>query len=136
MNKKLAALTLGLALTLSSCGLMPPDYDSGEYMVFARLETHARFLANECDDSDAVRARLAKMHFDAELLQTYTFFLPRNSDVFEISKIMAEDVREMDSRYADGEAPNITYCKLKSKQFVTKARRALEAVGKLQTVTK
>lgn len=134
MKSNLVALTLSLALTLGGCSLLPPDYDSGEYMIFSRLETSARFLANECDDTAAVRARLASMHYDAELLQTYTFFLPRNSDTFEISKILSEDVREMDSRYADGEAPSVTYCKLKSKQFVTKARRALEAVGKLKTV--
>jgi hypothetical protein len=124
---------LALVVILSGCSLLPPNYDNNEYMQFARLETHSRFLREECVDPVLVRNRLDLMLFDAELLNSYSFFLPRNSEIFEISKILATDVREMMDRYDDGEAPSITYCKIKSKAFTTKARRALESIGDMQT---
>ena len=73
------------------------------------------------------------MAWDAELLTSYSFFLPRNSEIFEISKILADDVREMIDRYDDGEVPSVTYCKIKAKAFTTKARRALVSIGDMQT---
>lgn len=125
--------TLAIVLVLSGCSLLPPNYDNNEYMQFAKLETHSRFLREECVDPVLVRNRLDKMLWDSELLNSYSFFLPRNSEIFEISIILADDVREMMARYDDGEAPSITYCKIKSKAFTTKARRALESIGDMQT---
>jgi len=132
MKTKVLSL-LAVVLIVSGCSLLPPNYDNNEYLQFARLETHSRFLREECVDPILVRNRLDQMLWDAELLNSYSFFLPRNSDIFEISKILAEDVREMMARYDDGEAPSITYCKIKSAAFTTKARRALESIGNMQT---
>ena len=132
MKTKVLSL-LAVVLIVSGCSLLPPNYDNNEYLQFARLETHSRFLREECVYPILVRNRLDQMLWDAELLNSYSFFLPRNSDIFEISKILAEDVREMMARYDDGEAPSITYCKIKSKAFTTKARRALESIGNMQT---
>jgi len=86
----------------------------------------------ECVDPVLVRKRLDLMLFDSEHLNSYAFFLPRNSEVFEISKILAVDVEEMMERYDDGEAPSPVYCKIKSKAFTAKARRALETIGGMQ----
>jgi len=122
-----------VVLLVSSCAsLLPPAYDNNEYFLFSKLETHSRFLRAECPFPEQVRDRLDLMLFDSEHLNSYTFFLPRNSDIFEISKILAVDVREMMDRYDDGEAPSTVYCKIKSKAFTAKARRALESIGNMQ----
>ena len=116
---------------LLSCSILPPKYDANEYMILAQLETHSRFMKTECSDPIKVRARLDDMMFNVELLSTYAFFLPRNSETFEISKILVEDIQEMSERYDDGDAPSTTYCKLKSRTFIEKARRVLTSIGKL-----
>jgi hypothetical protein len=121
-----------IMLILSGCSLLPPKYDNNEYMQFAKLETHSRFLREECSDPMLVKVRLDQMLWDAELLNSYAFFLPRKSDIFDISVILTQDVREMVKRYNTGENPSITYCKIKSKVFTTKARRALDTIGNLQ----
>lgn len=128
-------LTVFAVVILAGCStIFPPNYDNNEYYIFARLETHSRFLRNECSDAELVKARLDKMLFDAELLNSYSFFLPRNSEIFEVSKILATDVREMLQRYQGEKPPSVTYCKIKSKAFTTKSRKALETVGNLQGV--
>lgn len=124
-------LILLIAILASGCSLIPPSYDNNEYLQFAKLETHARFLHTECSDPVKVRARLNEMHFEVEVLTSYSFYLPRNSDIFEVTKILTQDVKEMSKRYDDGNAPSSMYCKLKSKTITTKARRALVSVGKL-----
>ncbi len=124
---------LAVVVFVSACAsLLPPTYDNNEYFLFSKLETHSRFLRLECPDPKQVRDRLDLMLFDVEHLNSYTFFLPRNSEVFEISKILAIDVREMMDRYDNGEAPSTVYCKIKSKAFTAKARRALESIGNMQ----
>jgi len=125
---------LAITMLVSSCAsFLPPSYDNNEYFLFSKLETHSRFLRLECPFPEQVRNRLDLMLFDSEHLNSYAFFLPRNSEIFEISKILAVDVREMMDRYEDGEAPSTVYCKIKSKAFTTKARRALETIGNMQT---
>lgn len=125
---------LATVMLVSSCAsFMPPSYDNNEYFLFSKLETHSRFLRKECVDPVLVRNRLDLMLFDSEHLNSYAFFLPRNSEIFEISKILAVDVEEMMERYDDGEAPSPVYCKIKSKAFTAKARRALETIGNMQT---
>ena len=133
MKLKKLYLLAAVMLVASCSSFMPPAYDNNEYFLFSKLETHSRFLRKECVDPVLVRARLDLMLFDSEHLNSYAFFLPRNSEIFEISKILAVDVEEMMERYDDGEFPSPVYCKIKSKAFTTKARRALETIGNMQT---
>ena len=123
-----------LLVTLSGCAsILPPDYDNNEYYILARLETHSRFLRDECPYPKQVKQRLYTMLFDAELLNSYAYFLPRNSETYEISKILRDDVAEMQKRYDSEKQPSITYCKMKSKLFTAKARRIMESTANIKT---
>lgn len=124
--------SLALILILASCSVMPPKYDNNEYYTLVKLETHSRYLQNECKNPLIVQGRLTKMLWEAEVLNSYAFFLPRNTEIYEISKILVEDVTEMKQRYNDKPFPSISYCTIKSKTFTAKARRALEAIGQLE----
>ena len=126
-------IVLYVCFLLIGCSLIPPKYDNNEYYILARLETHSRFLKDECLSPNKVKNRLATMIFDAKLLNSYAFFLPRNSEVFEISKILEQDVTEMIARYKQ-QPPSSTYCKLKAAIFTKKARRALQSIGNLQSI--
>ncbi len=132
MQKHITALVVASALFLASCGLIPPKFDENEYLLLSRLESHARMLHDECPKPDKVRVRIHQLVEDAEVLTTYTFYIPKNTEVFEISKILRDDTREFEDRYADGKTPSITYCRLKAQTFITKVRDTLKAVGQKQ----
>ena len=133
MKKTITILVAAAFLLLTSCAaIMTPKFDENEYLLLSRLETHARMLHDECPDPDQVRVRIHQLVEDAEVLTTYTFYIPRNTEVFEISKILRDDTREFEDRYADGKVPSITYCRLKAQTFIKKVRETLEAVGQKQ----
>lgn len=128
MKKMIAGLVLVLAIT--GCAL-PQKYDNNEYELLARLETTVRLMSDDCDDPQLVTNRLPVLINDAELLHTYTFYIPKNTEVFDMATILRDDVREFETQYEKGEAKPL-YCKLKTKAFLTKVRRSLEAVAKKQ----
>ncbi len=127
--KALTSIIVVAAIFIAGCNMFPPKFDENEYLLLSRLETHARMLHDECSEPDQVRARIHQLVEDAEVLTTYTFYIPKNTEVFEISKILRDDTREFERRYADGKEPSITYCRLKAQVFIEKVRATLEAVG-------
>jgi len=133
MRKTIRTLVIASVIFLVGCAaILTPKFDENEYLLLSRLETHARMLHDECSNPDQVRTRIHQLVEDAEILTTYTFYIPRNTEVFEISKILRDDTREFEKRYADGKTPSITYCKLKAQTFIDKVRSTLEAVGQKQ----
>ena len=124
--KKFTALFFVLLLT--SCSLIPQQYDNNEYELLARLETNVAIINEKCDDEAFVESRLFDLEYDAKLLHTYTFYTPSNVDVYNIVDILKQDVLEFKHQYEKDEATP-TYCTLKTKLFLQKVRSALEAVG-------
>ena len=120
-----------LTLWLAGCAYLTPpqEYDNNEYELLARIETHVTMIRENCDDPQFVESRLPDLEFDARLLHAYTFHIPRNTEVFQIAEILKDDALQIKAQYDKGKA-NPTYCKLKTKLFVEKVRRALEAVAK------
>lgn len=127
MTKTIASLLFAAVLT--ACSLLPQAYDNNEYQLLAQLETHIQLISEHCSDPSVVRTYIPDLVYDAELLNTYTFYIPKNTEVFKMSTILRDDVRQFEKRYQDG-APSPAYCSLKSKTFLIKVRTALEAVAK------
>lgn len=115
-------------IALSGCTLTP-TYDNNEYELLARLETSIRLIQEDCGVREKVVQRLPVVVSDAELLHTYTFYIPKNTEVFEIATILRDDIRQFESHYEKGTDSPI-YCKLKTKTFLEKVRLSLEAVAK------
>lgn len=126
MKKKI--LSIALVIGLTGCA-MPQVYDNNEYGLLAGLETSVRLTQEDCGDNEAIANAIPALVREAELLTTYTFYIPKNSDVYEMSKILRDDIREFEAQYEKGDG-NPLYCKLKTKQFIIKARDVLETVGK------
>lgn len=131
MKKILISMTV--ALFLMGCQLFPQVYDNNEYELLARLETSVRLIQDDCKDADKVIEQLPTLIADAELLHTYTFYIPRNTEVYEMVNILRDDVREFEAQYEKGKG-NQLYCKLKTKAFLLKVRRSLEAVAKKKRI--
>ena len=131
MKKIIISLTLALAIT--GCSLFPQFYDNNEYELLARLETSVQLIGENCSNNETVREFLPRLVYDAELLHTYTFYIPANTEVYQMAELLKKDVREFETQYKKGE-PKSLYCKLKSKTFLIKVRRALEAVAKKKRI--
>lgn len=127
MKKLMISLTL--VVFLAGCSVLPQVYDNNEYELLARLETTVRLMQDDCAERDIILGELPRLIHDAELLHTYTFYIPRNTDVYKMVNILRDDVREFEAQY-EKNADNPLYCKLKTKAFLTKVRRSLEAVAK------
>lgn len=126
-------LLLLTTMSLMGCSLIsPPAYDNNEYYFFAELETHARFLIDECDTPIKAKARLETMLFRSETLQTYSYFLPHNTEMYGTSKIINKQLHEISVRYNAEKPPSVVYCKLKSKTLIKEIRRILIASGHLE----
>lgn len=127
MKKLLIVATLTMFLV--GCSLIPQKYDNNEYELLARLETSAVLINQNCDDEQTVKSLIPALEYDALLLHTYTFYTPRNTDVYEIVDILKGDVLEFKNQYEKGKGTK-TYCSLKSELFLKKVRTALEVVAK------
>lgn len=113
--------------------MLPQAYDNNEYELLARLETTVRLIHDDCDDVEKVTAKLPALIHDAELLHTYTFYIPRNTEVYKMANILRDDVREFEAQYNKSEATPL-YCRLKTRAFLIKVRRSLEAVGQKKRI--
>lgn len=131
MTRTIVSLVFALALT--SCSLLPQVYDNNEYQLLAQLETRIQLVNEQCSDTDTVRSHIPHLVYDAELLHTYTFYIPKDTEVFEMSTILRDDVRQFEERYQNG-VPSLAYCKLKTKTFLLKVRTALKAVAKKKRI--
>lgn len=126
MKKLLIPLIIVFAV---GCSTGATKYDNNEYELLARLETTVRLMQEDCPTRELVIGQLPTLIADAELLHTYTFYIPRNTEVFGMVKILRDDIREFEQQY-NKNTDNPLYCKLKTKAFLAKVRRSLEAVGK------
>lgn len=113
---------------LTACSMVPQYYDNNEYELLARLETTVRLMQDDCSNPTVVNSMLPTLIADAELLHTYTFYIPRNTEVYQMADILRDDVRQFEAQYDSG-GRNHLYCKLKTKTFLVKVRRVLEAVA-------
>lgn len=129
MKRFYLPLIFTLSLTVASCSMVPQYYDNNEYELLARLETSVELISRSCADEEEVLKFMSTLLYNAELLDTYTFYIPRNTEVYEMAKILNEDVQEFKAQYDQGKATSL-YCKLKSKAFLAKVRTALESVAK------
>lgn len=128
------AIILLFAFLIVGCSsLLPQHYDPNEYELLARLETTVRLIQEDCSQPEKVTNKLPVLIADAELLHTYTFYIPRNTEVYKMANILKDDVREFKAQYEKGKG-NALYCKLKTKTFLIKVRRALTAVAKKQRI--
>lgn len=107
---------------------MPAQYDNNEYELLARLETSITLINENCNDPEYVKGEIDRLEYDARLLETYTFHIPRNTETFEIAKILREDVAEMKEQYDSGRA-SVTYCDIKTKLIKEKLDTALDVVA-------
>lgn len=118
-----------LALTLlSGCSVLPSRYDNNEYELIARLDTTVSFIQENCDDETYVKEKLDTLHYDARLLETYSFYIPMNTTTFEMAKIFKDDVEEMKAQYDKG-AASPQYCNIKTGLMKDKIETALGVVG-------
>ena len=123
-NRITALLLLGLA----GCAMIPQQYDNNEYELLARLEARTVIINENCDNEDVVKSHIEALDFDARTLHSYTFYIPRNTEVFEIAEILKNDTKEFKDQYDAGKG-NATYCGLKTKIFLKKVRDTMEAVA-------
>lgn len=129
--KRLIVLTTVLILTGCSW-FSPPAYDNNEYFFFAELETHSRFLVDECPYPELAKKRIEAMMFRSETLQAYSYYLPHSSELYGSSKIINTQLVEMRARYFGEVPPSEVYCKLKAKTLIKEIRRILTTAGRLQ----
>lgn len=80
-----------------------------------------------CDSNDAVKKLLPRLRTTAEILDLYTANIPRDSDVHNTTKILLNDVKEMQSFYNKG--TNKDYCSIKTELLLEKTAAILKAVG-------
>ncbi len=128
MNKVILAMVLTLGLT--SCSLFPTEYDNNEYEMLARLEANVSMIHEDCS-TEFVNERTPMLEYDVRTLHSYTFYIPRNTEVFNIINILKQDVLEFKKQYDIGKG-NKTYCKLKTKIFLEKVRDTMKAVANKQ----
>lgn len=114
----------------AGCSLLPPEYDNNEYELLARVEATARVINQRCDNTEYVRQKIHTLVDDAEVLYTYSFYIPRNTEVFQIAEILRDDARQIEKQYNEGQ-PSEIYCKLKTRAIVDKTMQALETIGNL-----
>ena len=127
MKRLIAAIALTLALT--GCGLLPATYDNNEYLLLSRLEANVVMINEVCGNAELVESRIPDLEYDVRTLHSFTFYIPRNTDVYEIVDILKGDVIEFKEQYEKGKG-NKTYCTLKTKIFLEKVRSTMEAVAK------
>lgn len=124
-----------LLVFCSGCALWtPPRFDNNEYLVFAQLETHARFLVEECSDNTLAKKRIQLLLFESETLQTYSYYLPHSSELYVSSKIINKQIVEFKNRYNNEVPPSVVYCKIKTKTLIKELRRILTTAGQLEVV--
>ena len=132
-------LLASVVILLSACGGVKhaqyqDRFKDTEYYILAQIETHSRILSTECKDEYAVRERLKDIHFQLELLSTYSFFLPEETNTYKISQLIVDDVKAMQTRYDTRDTePSLMYCKVKSKVIMMKTRKVLETFGIIWT---
>ena len=124
--KTIAAIALTLWLT--GCGLLPATYDNNEYLLLAQLEANTVMINKSCDDNAYVESRIPDLEYDVRTLHSFTFYIPRNTDVYDIVDILQGDVLEFKEQYEKGKG-NKTYCTIKTKIFLEKIRETMEAVA-------
>lgn len=115
-------------LLLTGCSLTPV-YDNNEYELLARLETSVRLAQEKCSNPNSIRNMLSYMVRDSEVLHTYTFYIPNNTEVYKVATILRDDIREFEKQYNNNEATP-TYCKLKTGVFLDKVRDTLSTVAR------
>jgi len=125
MKLKIVLLSL---VFLAGCAVLPADFDNNEYELLTRLETSAAIMNENCNDRDVVVSYLAIFEYDARLLHTYSFYLPKNTEVFGIAEILKNDTIEFTQQYVE-QKDTPTYCNLKTKTFLEKVRTALKSVA-------
>ncbi len=121
-------IALLTATLITGCSLLTPAYDNNEYELLAKLETSVRLAQEHCSNEEVLLKYLPMVVMDAELLTTYSFYIPRNTEVYETAVILRDDVREFEAQYRQGKG-NKLYCELKTKLFLKKVRAVLEVVG-------
>lgn len=125
-------LACGLSVIVSCGWMTPPPFDTTEYALLVELETHARFLETECANSNYAEMRLNDMLFIAEQLNTYTYYLPDNEELYEATLVVVEDVEQMSEKYTATETPSVGYCQMKTKIILANVHTILETLGKLK----
>ena len=121
---------------MSGCSFFaPPRFDNNEYFFFVELETHARYLVDECSNVSLVGKRMTTMRLRSETLQTYSYYLPRRSELYNSSNLINKQIVELAARYnKDTPPPSTAYCTIKAKILIKELRRILTTAGKLQEV--
>jgi len=128
MNKIL--LTVLLTITLSACSLFPAKYDNNEYQMLVNLVVSTEELLLSCNgNGEITKALLPQLQKDARALEIYTKYSPRNKNVNNVAKILADDIREI-IRHYKRKGHSKSYCGIKADFLHQKALRILEAVGK------
>ena len=128
-NIKLIIFATILVLLSGCASFFPAEYDNNEYYILAKLETDVKLVKEMCAVSQqAVENEILGLVRSAELLHTYTFYIPRNTDVYNMATILKNDIREFEKNYAEGKG-NTLYCKLKTSVFLKKVRITLKAVA-------
>lgn len=124
-----------IALLLSGCSwFTPPTFDNNEYLLFAEIETHARFLVNDCDSGTTTTKRIHQLLFRSETLQTYSHYRLNNSELHTSSATLNKQIVELVARYRTEPYPSPTYCKIKARILVMESRNLLKTIGKLQGI--
>lgn len=123
---KTLILSLALMITITGCSL--PLYDNNEYELLSRLETTVTLINENCSDEEVVKSYLPTLEYDSRLLHTYSFYIPQNTNTYEMVDILKGDIVEFMNQYKKGEATPF-YCKMKTQLFTNKVRIALDAVG-------
>lgn len=109
--------------------MLPQRFDNNEYELLSHIETKVRLVQDVCSEDARVKSALRPLVYDVELLYTYALYTPNNPEVFEVAKILRDDVKEMQGRYERGDA-SATYCNLKTRAMRIKTSAILNAVGK------
>jgi hypothetical protein len=119
---------IAIALLISACSMLAPDFDNSEYGQFVEIHTHATYLADECG-TDLATSRIDTMKFESTNLLTYATHISNNEEITAMAKIIDDDLAEMRTRADNGMSAG--YCKLKVKQLKIKLDTALKSVGAL-----
>ena len=119
-----------LTVTLSACSMFPQKFDNHEYAALANFVVDVEYTKETCKgDGTDTKHMLRMLDLDVRKLEVYTRYIPKNSEIHNVVKILRDDISEFKKRY-DTKGHSKAYCETKADLIHKKALRILEAAAK------
>lgn len=126
--------SLLLIFTTGCNSIFPPKYESNQFMQLVKIHTHIESILPQCKYPVIVEQKLHLLRWETKVFNTYSLYLPRNDEIYQISEILLSNIDQMLARYTSNNTPSETYCQLKSQQLLTNITNTLQTIGNLQII--